>query len=403
METLRRAVSFVTGRTNVDGEELELPHAVERAYVLSKDVGHRGPVVGGFQLSLPDGSNVVVTVTPSGLAMVTAESASVICQLSPDQGDAFTCSIACTEGLLIGCQSGKSLLAKVSGDGVTVTKSISSLSAPVTCLATMEEAISSVVAVGNEAGNICIWSPQTSHTIALSLSSNAVTACVSIDSELWASFDKEGIRILNVASENEVLQVHMNEANVDPEGMATVTNMVFSSYHGLVICLSSCSDVFLIDKATRVCLHRYPATLMTCGASLTSLITVERKAFPGSTFLMLGGVDGSLCIRELNKRPRDGKLQCVLHRCFDRLSPSLKIEGEFALDPSEGVPITSLYVPHEDGPETCIAGDASCALFAVRLNLRSVNPERAKSGDATSDGDNKSSKSPSFDGVNEVA
>lgn len=390
MDSIRRAVSFVMGNQRGGGEDdqLELPNAVQRAYVLAKTVGHRGPVVGGYQLSSTDEKNVIVTVTPSGITMVAAETAEVMYHLCPDEGDAFTCSSVSSNlgGLIVGCQSGKVISAQLTpADGLRVTNALQpNFTSCVTCLTALS-AFPALIAVGTDTGQLCIWKPQnTPNTVTVSLSGNALTACLSIGSELWIAADNEGIRTLEVLSEAGLVQLQVMTENspIDsPEGMGTVTDMVYSANHNFIICLSSCSDVFMIDKSTRMCMHRYPATLMTCGASLSSIVAVEKAEYQGSTFLLLGGVDGSLCIRELNRRPRDGKLQCVLHRCFDRLSPSVKSEGEPQLDPSEGIPITSLFVASQEDSDMCIAGDASCALFAVKVNLKSLasvpveNPE----------------------------
>ena len=362
MDAIRRAISFVTGRNADSGKgDLELPNAVERAYVLAKDVGHRGPVVGGFQFFTSDNTNVILTVTPSALAMVAADSAAVLCQVSPEEGDAFTCALLCEKGLLVGCQSGKTMLAKISAKNqVEVNKTVCSFASPVTCL-------TSSIAIGSEAGILSIWDPDTDHTVSLSVAtSGAITACLTIDSELWVALDKEGLRVLPTKIGGGEIQIEVTKSSkVQLEGMETVTDMVYAANHSLVICLSSCSDVFMIDRSTRECLHRYPATLMTLGASLSSIVTLDREDFPESTFLILGGVDGSLCIRELNRRKLDGKLQCVLLRCFDRLSPRQKGDTQEPIDPSEGVPITWLFVTSEK--TSCIVGDASCALFVVNL------------------------------------
>jgi hypothetical protein len=155
--------------------------------------------------------------------------------------------------------------------------------------------------------------------------------------------------------------------------MQSVTSVVYSTTQKLVICLSSCSEVFLIDSATSTLVHQYPASLMTCGAALSTMAGVEVAAVPGSTFLVLGGIDGSFCVRELNKRDRDGKLQCVLHRCIDRLAPQPKAaDQEISLDPADGCPLSSLFVVPE--LDVCVAGDASCAVYIVGLKLVPMTP-----------------------------
>jgi hypothetical protein len=168
-------------------------------------------------------------------------------------------------------------------------------------------------------------------------------------------------------------------------GMQSVTNLVYSGNQRLLICLSSCSEVFLIDADTAELVHQYPASLMSCGSALSTMAGVEVPAVPGSTFLILGGIDGSFSLRELNRRDRDGKLQCVLHRCIDRLAPHLKTADadELSLDPADGCPLSSLYVlPDLD---VCVVGDASCAVYVVGLKLLPMTPAPTPSLDPDTD------------------
>ena len=87
-----------------------------------------------------------------------------------------------------------------------------------------------------------------------------------------------------------------------------------------------------------------------------------------STFLQLGGVDGSLCLRELSKREKDGKLQCVLLKCFQSLKPGKNDEElVLAATQAEGCPVTSLSTTN-DG--LCVVGDAGCFVFVVKLDAK---------------------------------
>ena len=360
-------VSFIAGGRT---DDLQLPPAVHKAYVLAKDAGHRGPVLGGFLID-----RFVCTATPSGVTVVLAANGEVISLLRPNDGDAFTVVVPTVDksGLILGTQGGSVMLLALS-ENPSIVAQCSVASSAVTALAVLDS-VPGIAIVGTLDGRVLIWDPlmhPTTPSVSLSVSTNSVSAIrACANGDVWIAADKEGIRIYTLTSD-ETLGVTLAPAGstVSFEGMQSVTNIVESNHHQLMICLSSCSEVFLIDKVSRQLVHQYPASLMTCGAALTAMIGVEVESLPGSTFLILGGVDGSLCVRELVNRQKDGKLQCVLHKCFDRLSPQSASLSDAPLDPADGCPISSLYAA---GGSEFVAGDASCSLFIVKINLQSTN------------------------------
>merc|ERR1740121_2404617 len=103
---------------------------------------------------------------------------------------------------------------------------------------------------------------------------------------------------------------------------------------------------------TYSCLQKYPAELMTCGADLSAMIAVSLQE-PELSLLMLAGVDSSLCVRRVSRRP-DGKLNCVLLYFLESVG-------------GDGAPITSLN--YHTGTDSVLIGDAGCAI-AVLQNLK---------------------------------
>ena len=135
-----------------------------------------------------------------------------------------------------------------------------------------------------------------------------------------------------------------------------------------------------MDIPTKKILHKYSARLMSCGAAVTSITAFDDDE---STFIVLGGVEGSLCIRELNRRRKDNKLQCLLLRCFDKLVPERNDQVEIP----EGCPVSSLSIATDD---LCIVGDAACSVFVINMSLhqwRSATNASEAQGDEMDEND----------------
>ena len=386
MNALKRMMSFVTSARTEEASDAALPRCVQRMYVQEKDAGHRGPVIGAFLVAESGERELVVSVTPTGVVAVSSESGAVLSTYRPAVGDAFTAALLVSKqteselGLMVGTQNGKLVLLQFSSEESSlrvvaqcfVTEHAETREHGISCLASVRGA-TTLALVGTVSGKILIWDPVLHPLIpsvsvtTISSRPSSITCLISTQNgEVWAS--SEGIHVFSLQlGDNLISMTPKLSAPIQFEGMHVVTNMVDSSFHDLVICLSSCSEVYLIDKSTHQLAQRYPASLMTCGVAMTSLNGLELDSVPGSTFLQLGGVDGSLCLRELTKRARDGKLQCVLLKFFQTLKPGMKkIQGtENFIGASDGCPITSLA----SAADVCVVGDAACCVYIVKLNL----------------------------------
>ena len=392
MESLRKASAYFRGQSRTPTPILELPKSVERAYVLAKDAGHRGPVLGGYLTEGFDDELVASTVTPSGLTVVSSDSGKVLSQLRPEEGDAFTTSslvklrMADHEderlcGMVIGTQSGSIILVEISS-AVRTIATCKANTVAITALAVVDP---SIIVAGTESGQVLVYDPihhPETPSVALSVfepneSIRAVTAITSVTSgsetHVWAAFDQHGIVLLRLITDPAGVSTleRIQDGLITVEGMQSVTDFAVSSAHNVMICLSSCNDVFLIDLTTHELVQRYPASLMTCGSALSTLGATEVPTSPGSTFLFLAGIDGSLSIRELSRREKDKKLQCMLHRCIDRLAPLDKTVPAEYPDTIGGCPVTSVSI--SDSKDVCVVGDASCSLYVVPLQLRSLS------------------------------
>jgi hypothetical protein len=389
---LRKASAYFRGQSRTPTPVLELPKSVERAYVLAKDAGHRGPVIGGYLTKGFDENLVASTVTPSGLTVVASDSGQVLSQLRPDDGDAFTASclvkLRTAEndedrlcGIVIGTQSGSIILLELSSS-VRVIATCKANTVAITALAVVDK---SIIVAGTESGQVLVYDPihhPETPSVAISVfqadaSARAVTAIASVisgtETHVWTAFDQYGIVLLRLITDPAGVST-LDRISKDPitvDGMQSVTDFAVSIAHNIMICLSSCNDVFLIDLTTSELVQRYPASLMTCGSALSTLGAAEVTSSPGSTFLFLAGIDGSLSIRELTRREKDKKLQCMLHGCIDRLSPLDKNLPVEYPDPIGGCPITSVSI--SESKDVCVVGDASCSLYVVPLQLKSLS------------------------------
>ena len=362
---------------------MALPRHVQKAYVLAKDAGHRGPVLGAYLITGFDDQPVVATVTPSGVTVVGSESGVLLAQHAPSGDDAFTVSTLIPLqaasgdtrmcGLVLGCQSGRIVLLQIASHVVEVHSFPLAVSS-ITCVAPMA---ASLLIAGTATGQVLVYDPvrhPATPSVSLSAGTAAVTAiCCADASTVWVAVDNFGLVKHTCCVDNTgLVSLDACPQPITFPDMQAVTSISYSANQRLLICLSSCLEVFLIDSQTAALVHQYPASLMTCGAALSTIASVEIDAVPGSTFLILGGIDGSFSVRELSKRERDGKLQCVLHRCIDRLAPQPKSGEPLSLDPADGCPLTSLFVVPE--LDVCVVGDASCAVYVVGLKLVPMTP-----------------------------
>merc|ERR1712176_1062766 len=93
-------------------------------------------------------------------------------------------------------------------------------------------------------------------------------------------------------------------------GPEAIVSLSYFQSDKFVFAQSAHTRVSVWDTQSYSLLQKYPADLITCGAHLSSMRAIRIEQ-PELFLLMLAGVDGSLCIRRVNKRT-DGKINCVL-------------------------------------------------------------------------------------------
>jgi hypothetical protein len=349
METIRKLASYIAGDDS-DGDDPSpasspLPPFVRRFYRTDKDIGSRGPTLGCFMVPTQSGELVTLLVTPSALTVISSQSGTALSVTRPVDGDSYT-AVCLTEdaGVAVGAQSGSMSVYSVStreslelsGEYHPVAPGYS-----ITCMA----GAGRLILAGTSTGCVIKWNPVSLPSSVSVSSSHTVTAVCSVGQVVWAAVDSEGLFIVGESD------------RMTHNSMITVTELVHCPSQSLVAALSSYSEVLLFSTETHSLVQHYPASLMTCGVPLTSIHAFE--SVPDSTFLLLGGVDGSVTMRELGRRGADRKLQCVLHRCWERLA------GE------PQCPITAIHRPPVPGVITDLAliGDASCTVYVIRLGV----------------------------------
>mmetsp|Transcript_68512 Transcript_68512/g.123443 ORF Transcript_68512/g.123443 Transcript_68512/m.123443 type:complete len:489 (+) Transcript_68512:117-1583(+) len=136
-------------------------------------------------------------------------------------------------------------------------------------------------------------------------------------------------------------------------GPEVVVSLAFCPANSVVFALSAHKRVSIWDSGSYACLQKYPAELMTCGSDLSAMAAINLRALDMS-LLLLAGVDGSLCVRRITRRP-DRKLNCVLLWYVEHAG--------FAT----GCPVTS--IDYHPGMDSVLLGDAGCNVMLLQ-NLR---------------------------------
>ena len=268
---------------------------------IAKDTGHRGPVIHVSSLTLR-GRKFCFCVTPSSIFVIsyTLGPSRVFLKRYPEAGDAFT-AVSRTmieSGVIVGCQSGNIVQFDLAVNSFKFI--FKSATSPIASIATSSDHL----ACGYSDGLIYLWKTITDTSPTIMMIADEKTACSAIafaDTDIWVGRSDGCISIIDNATCPTI-----SPSPLTYPGMTAVTNLQRLSSLMAVVCVSS--ELSLWDLVTRTPLQRYQAELVTCGAMITSLTAV------GESQLLIGGSDGSVCLREIRKTER---LQCVLTSFWD--------------------------------------------------------------------------------------
>jgi hypothetical protein len=387
MEFIKKYVaSLVGGAESLAGPQFE------GSIVLEKGPGERGPIIGCFLVEpFNTDKKVVVAVLPSSVFVVEVTASpsgtpTVFKYKPSSSSDAFTSCLVfplsissgpdletreC--GLILGTQEGVIELVEVrlplSGGVKVVAQCSKKLNTSIACMSRVSSS-TSLVGMGTTDGRLLIWDPVVNPHIPLVSVKVGDGKCVSTmaavndggSTKIYVSDSSSTIYIYEVNTEGMVTVENSTTRFDFPSeaGDVSVTALAFSETLGKLLVLVATSDVFIIDISTQCIVQRYPATLMTCGSPLTSLTTHDLDS---STLVVLGGMDGSVSIRELSYRTNEpSKLQCVLLATY--LPRDDEPERPHNLFPC---PITSVSISQS---EYTIAGDAQCIIHIHRIPKR---------------------------------
>lgn len=173
---------------------------------------------------------------------------------------------------------------------------------------------------------------------------------------LWAGLDTGNISVFDAVS-------GILTRSISCSGPETIVAITYFEATDVVFALSAHRRVGVWEASTYACLQKYPAELMTCGADLCAMTSAELQE-PDLSLLLLAGIDGSLCVRRVTRRP-DGKINCVL-LCY--------MESVGA-DP--GCPITSMQ--YHAATDSLLVGNAGCSVsllnkFRDQLGSMALTP-----------------------------
>jgi len=157
---------------------------------------------------------------------------------------------------------------------------------------------------------------------------------VGLDDGQIAVYDvQHGILVRSFACTGKEAVINLASIQVD--------NLMFA------VCGHRCLSAW--DTETYAMIKKYHASMFTCGSDLSAMLATQ-AASPKLSLLILGGVDGSLCVRSI-KRRTDGKVHCMLLYHLASVSAT------------PGCPITSIDYHHT--MDSLLVGDASCIITVV--------------------------------------
>jgi hypothetical protein len=316
---------------------------------VAKNMGQRGPLIALIPTTHKNES-ICLCVTPCSVFVFFWEAAPLGKRLSLED-DAFTCA-ASLRGSAVVAGTQKGQVCEVRLDDSLAFRSgqfrHSISDTPVSAIACTRDGTR--VAAGFADGTIALWTSPADEPELLRGSEipAAVTALVFVESTnaLWAGYADSTVSVLYLESIGNFVKI--------PTLCKLPAVMRWHSYMNVVVVSDSNAEVVVVSVSDHNVLHRYDASLVTCGAALSCLeILGERQ------LLLLGATDGSFCVRELlasEKSPQ--KLRCHLLRVWE-------------VPESDAGPVTCAAV--DAATDTLLVGDAGCRVRSVGDFAKKIN------------------------------
>jgi len=189
--------------------------------------------------------------------------------------------------------------------------------------------------------------------------------------QLWIGLDNGTVAVFDIATGVLVRSFSCT-------GPEVIVSLALCRSDACVFALSAHRRVSIWETSSCAFLQKYPADLITCGTDLSAMESVQIGS-PDISLLFLAGIDGSLCIRRVNRRP-GGKISCVL-LCY--------LEHPGAVP---GCPITT--VAYHKETDSVLLGDAGCTLALLSPLKAHLGEEANADGTATGEGSASAAANP---------
>ena len=308
---------------------------------LAKTTGQRGPLISVIP-GKHKNDQICLCVTPCSIFVFFWDTAPLGKRLALED-DAFTCAVAFgTSAVLAGTQNGQ--VCNISLDQSLAFKSTKLRHGlpeiPVTAIACTKD--SKRYTAGFADGSIAYWLASETDAVFVgeSHTGTAVTALIVVESTNTLAAGYADGNVIFFCLETLVISARL-------PGLCHLPVVIRWHEHMEILLISDSNrELLLVKISDYTVLHRYDASLVTCGAALTCLEIVGERQL-----LLLGASDGSFCVRELSaseKAPH--KLRCQLLRMWE-------------VSAGDAGPVTCAAFDAKS--DILLVGDAGCRVRAI--------------------------------------
>ncbi|OEH78178.1 hypothetical protein cyc_01620 [Cyclospora cayetanensis] len=162
--------------------------------------------------------------------------------------------------------------------------------------------------------------------------------------QLWVGYGDGALAVFSLSTYRLVHAVQLPDTDV--------TKLEYAKYRDLIIVVSANKALYMWCPRTLQCIFEMDAAAVTCSSPLSFIYVLEApEAWElRSTIVLAGCMDGSICVRRLERNLSDGGISCKLVRNYIR-----EVEPQ--------VPISCILV--DSWLNAAFVGDASGVVFTL--------------------------------------